>query len=127
MPSGSILTKGDEEARQQADKLRATVEARAKEKGISLAKALLEIQSEGHFSAMNADRDRRLLNIQTQATGSKGWGRDRLARLVGEKQRELLSRDRELTELAAFRKATDLVLREDPALLSDYRRDVETI
>jgi uncharacterized protein with von Willebrand factor type A (vWA) domain len=124
---GVITRKGDAEAMRHSKKLRDVVKKRAEEKDISLEEALLEIQSEGQFSASDADRGARLADLQRESNSGKGWARDALARRVNEKKRELMSRNRELTELAAFRKATEIVLREDRHLLSDYRNDVEKL
>jgi hypothetical protein len=128
MPSGTIAVSQDGlEAMRHSKKLRDAVEKRAKEKGISLAEALREIQSEGTFSASNADRDRRIETLRAESNAGKGWARGHLARLVEDKKKELMGRDRDLSELAAFHKATEMVLREERHLLSNYRRDVETL
>jgi hypothetical protein len=107
--------------------LRAEVEKRMREKGITLQEALEEIQAEGKFSAENADRDRCLAALQRDKTSSKGWGRDCLARRVAEKQQELEMRDCTLSGVDAFKQATEFVLKQNRHLLADYRRDVEAI
>jgi len=53
--------------------------------------------------------------------------RERFARLVNEKKRELMNRDPKLSSRDAFLKATDLVLKDDMTLLSAYRADVQHI
>jgi len=126
MPS-NVLRKGEDQASHHAEEFRAVVLQRANEKGISLAQALLEIGSEGRFSAANRERQQNLRRIEDAANSSKGWGRDRFTRAVTAKKVELMSRDRDLTELAAFRKAAGIVASEDPALLRDYRKDVQTL
>jgi hypothetical protein len=128
MPSGSILTgKEGREATRHVNSLRAAVEKRAKEKGLTLFEALQEILSEGLFSASNRDRDARILNLLREKNGSKGWARGCLARLVADKSTELLSRDSGLSGALTFKKATEIVLKENPHLLMDYRRDVEVL
>jgi hypothetical protein len=115
------------EARKYIRALRTAAEERAKERGISLVQALRQLGSEGMFSASSAARDRTVANLQAERNGCKGWARSRLARLVEEKRKELMTRNPDLSEVEAFRRATDLALREDSHLLSDYRKDVEVL
>ena len=56
-----------------------------------------------------------------------GISRQKLARLVEEKSQQLMRQDGTLSAKDAFLKATDLVLRDNPTLLSAYRADVEEI
>ncbi len=93
----------------------------------TLAEALLEIQAEGQFSAANRQRGAAILRLQQEARTSKGMARASLARFVEAKKRKLRSRNPDLTELAAFNPATDIVLKEHPGLLSDYRKDAEVL
>jgi len=50
---------------------------------------------------------------------------NRLAQLVGEKQAELMRQDSRLSARDAFLKATDLVLKKEPTLLSAYRAEAQ--
>jgi hypothetical protein len=128
MSNGYVLPREEAAAaKYHSDRLRAAVEQRSKEKGISLAQALLEIGSQGKFSAENRARDTAIAKQRREADGCRGWARGKLARAVEDKKRELLGRDSGLSELAAFRKAIEIVLRNDPILLFDYRNDVLTI
>ena len=53
--------------------------------------------------------------------------RVRFARAVEEKQRELLSANKTLSDLEAFRRASMIVAKENPQLLTAYREDVEKL
>ncbi len=51
----------------------------------------------------------------------------RLASLVEDKRRELMRSDLKLSAKDAFLRATELILKENPALLSAYRADTDRI
>ena len=52
--------------------------------------------------------------------------RVQLAELVEEKVKELLSANSGLSQLAAHRRANDLVVKENPSLLASYRADTRS-
>ena len=52
---------------------------------------------------------------------------NRLASLVEDKKRELMRSDVKLSAKDAFLRATELILKDNPALLSAYRADVQRI
>lgn len=117
----------DDGARRHAADFRAAVEKRAKEKDITLADALREIQAEGQFSAADRERNLTLSRTRSARDVAKGWGRDAFSRAVDAKKQELLSRNPDLSELAAFRQAAEVVARKDSEMLLNYRLDVEIL
>ena len=56
-----------------------------------------------------------------------GISRQKLARLVEEKRQQLMRQDGTFSAKDAFLKATNLVLKDNPTLLSAYRADSEKI
>ena len=97
-----------------------------KEKQIPLGEALEEVLKESQFMGFSAEQKAAIENLQREEAGVKGC-RDIFARKVAAKA-ELLSRQEpDLSPIAAFNKATALVIREDPNVLLDYRADSETI
>ena len=52
--------------------------------------------------------------------------RERLAQAVEDRKKELMSRDRNLSELDAHRQAMALVAKEEPDLMQSYRLDVKS-
>ncbi len=60
-------------------------------------------------------------------TFSKGEARRIFAQAVQTRTALLLSQDRDLNELEAHRLATQQVTKSDPALVAEYRRDIEKI
>jgi hypothetical protein len=56
----------------------------------------------------------------------RGSPRECLAQVVEDRKRELMSRDRNLSELEAHRRASDLAVKENPDLLRAYRADSQS-
>lgn len=59
--------------------------------------------------------------------GQGNGARRQFAREVEDRQRQLMNRNRELSELEAFRLASNEVSKEKPELLHSYRKDSESI
>ena len=87
------------------------------------------LTAQGRVS-LEADK---LLTISQKQKGDEmngksytGTPRVQLAELVEEKVKELLSANSGLSQLAAHRRANDLVVKENPDLLAAYRQDTRS-
>jgi hypothetical protein len=124
---GIMPRRNDVAGSQHVRTLREAVQARMAAKHISLADALAEISAEGTFRQAIANGERLCREKEQQRSAAIGQGRGLFTRFVEAKKTELLSRNPRLSELDAFRQASEFVARNNPASLRLYRQDSRLI
>jgi hypothetical protein len=105
-------------------KFRALVEGRMKEKGISLAGAMVELEKEGAFDEINKAGVLAVEKLHREREGVKGWARESFARKVQDELKIVLSANPRLSPRDAFLRASEAVAERSPQSLADYRHDV---
>lgn len=122
-----IPREADLKAADHATRLRAAVEKYMRENGVGLKDALRRVLDKAEFSATLREGREMIAQKHRESETVRGWARGAFCRAVESKKVELMNREPKLSELAAFREASEYVARNDSSLLAYYRADVEVI